>query len=254
MQLQFLLRTLFFSITLILTALPPLLAQDELNPDRPDQTEEVHLVPRGRLQLEAGLMSNRFDTGRNALVVRMMLRYGIMKGVEVGLLAEEGRERNRYIDETVQSTYPLALRLKMALLGKHDWLPEMSLISYVQLPGAKNDKGEHARTSVAALLAFLHELSDKWKLEYNAGFQQDAYSSEMGWLVNTSLHYKVSEKLEAFGGSYSQFKGEEKPFHNIDIGIGYLLKENLQVDIAAGTSVNRDAGNQFLTVGFSYRL
>ena len=254
MYLQNSLRSFYFFVAFIVIASTPLLAQDELNPDRPDQTEEVHLVPRGRLQLEAGVMSNRFDTGRNALVVRMMLRYGIMKGVEIGLLAEEGRERNRYIDETVQSTYPLALRLKVALLEKHEWLPDMSLISYVQLPGAKNDKGEHAKTSIAALLAFLHELSDKWKLEYNAGFQQEAFSSELGWLLNTSLHYKVTEKLEAFGGSYSQFQREEKPFHNVDIGIGYLLRKNLQVDIAAGTSVNRDAGNQFLTAGFSYRL
>jgi len=230
-------------------------AQDnEMNPDRPDQTEEVHLVPKGKIMLESGLLINGFDSGRNAHIIRSMLRYGLVKGVELGLLTEQGRDRNRYIEETVQSTYPLAARLKVALLEKHKWLPDITLVSYLQLPVSKNDEGERAHTSVSVLLAFLNELSDKWKLEYNAGFQQEAFSSEIGWQIYTSLHYKLTEKLESFVGSFSQFQKEKKPFHNADVGLGYKIKENFQVDVAAGSSIDHPDHNQFITVGFSVML
>jgi outer membrane putative beta-barrel porin/alpha-amylase len=227
---------------------------DEMNADRPDQTEEVHLVPKKRFMVESGFISTRFDSGRNALIVRTMLRYGITKGVEIGLLTEQGRERNRYIEETVQSTYPVAARLKVALLEKHKWLPDITLVSYVQLPFGKNDEGKNARGSISALLAFMHELSDKWRFEYNAGFQQEAFDHKFGWQVYTSLHYKLTEKLESFVGSYSQFERDQHPFHNMDAGLAYKIKEHFQVDIAGGTSINYHEQNEFLTVGFAVML
>jgi hypothetical protein len=228
--------------------------ENEMNPDRPDQTEEVHLVPKGKFMLETGFSVNRFDTGRNANIIKAMLRFGLVKGVEIGILTEQGRDRNRYIEETVQSTYPLALRLKLALLEKHRWLPDITLVTYYQVPVSKNDKGEHARNSISILLAFLHEISEKWKLEYNAGFQQEAFSKDIAWQVYTSVHYKFNEKLESFVGSYSQFEKHQLPFHNMDIGLGYKLKENLQLDVAAGSSISYPQPNKFVTVGFSVML
>ncbi|HTE26079.1 transporter [Flavitalea sp.] len=228
--------------------------EKEMNPDRPDQTEEVHLVPKRKFMLETGVSTNRFDSGRNANIVKAMLRYGLTKGVELGFLMEQGRDRNRYIEETVQSTYPLALRLKLALLEKHQWLPDITLVTYWQVPVSKNDQGEHAQNSISMLLAFLDEFSDKWKLEYNAGFQQEAFSKDIAWQVYTSIHYKFAEKVESFVGSYSQFQKHKQPFHNVDAGLGFKLKENLQLDVAVGTSVDYPERNRFLTVGFSVLL
>jgi hypothetical protein len=242
------------AILLVITMVSVHGQENEMNPDRPDQTEEVHLVPKGKFMLETGVSTNKFDTGRNANILKAMLRYGLMKRVELGILTEQGRDRNRYIEETVQSTYPLALRLKIALLEKHEWLPDITLVSYWQVPVSKNDKGDQARNSISMLLAFLHELSDKWRIEYNAGFQEEAFSKDIAWQIYTSVHYKLNEKLESFVGSYSQFQKHKQPFHNIDIGLGYKLKENLQLDVAAGTSVGYPEPNKFLSIGFSIML
>ncbi|HTF27243.1 MAG TPA: transporter [Flavitalea sp.] len=228
--------------------------ETKMNPDRPDQTEEVHVVPKGRLLIEEGFSVNGFDSGRNALIIRSLIRYGLVKGVELGFLLEQGRERNRYMEETVQSTYPLALRLKIALVEDHAWLPDIAFLGYFQLPFAKDDEGELAHASVSALLAFVNELSDKWKFEYSTGFQQEAFSNKIAWQVYTSLHYKINDKLESFVGSYSQFQHSQKPFHNVDLGLAYKLKENFQVDVAAGKSVGYDERNFFLTAGFSVML
>ena len=78
--------------------------EKEMNTDRPDQTEETHVLEKGQFQIETGFLYNKLNSGQNAWICRSMIRYGISKILEVGLLIEQGKERNRYIQETVQST------------------------------------------------------------------------------------------------------------------------------------------------------
>jgi hypothetical protein len=223
----------------------------EMNTDRPDQTEETHLVAKRQLQVETGFLYNSFDTGHSALISRTMIRYGISNKWEVGLLVEQGRERNRYIKETVQSTYPLAVRMKAAMLENHTWLPDITLIAYLQLPYTSLHTEQGWRRSSSLMAAFLHEAGTVWKIEYNAGFQQEAFGPDIAWQVNGSVHYKLKTKAELFAGYFSQFQSHENPFHNIDAGITYKIKENMQIDLAGGSSILYDEPNRFLTVGFS---
>jgi hypothetical protein len=225
--------------------------EKEMNTDRPDQTEEPDVVGKGKFQLEAGVLYNDFDTGRSALINRTVMRYGVSKKWEVGMLIEQGQERDRYIQETVHSTYPLAIRVKGVLLENHAWLPNITVIGYLQLPYTSfHTKGGWRRSS-SLLAAFLHEAGAKWKIEYNAGFQQEAFEPDITWLVNGSIHYKATEKIELFAGYYSQLKSHEAPFHNIDAGISYKIKENIQIDLAGGSSILYDNANRFLTVGLA---
>lgn len=226
----------------------------EMNTDRPDQTEETHVVNKGQLQVETGFLYNDFDTGQSAFINRTAIRYGISKKIEAGFLIEQGRQRDRYIQETVQSNYPLALRMKAALLQDHPWLPDISLIAYLQLPyTSMNTKGGWRR-SPSVMAAFLHEAGTDWKIEYNAGFQQEAFGPDIAWLINGSVHYKATKKAEFFAGFYSQFQTGEDPFHNIDIGISYKIKENMQLDLAGGSSILYEQPNRFLTAGISIAI
>jgi len=246
----------FFIIAIILYAcvLHSYGQEKEMNTDRPDQTEETHLVNKGQFQLETGLLYNDFDSGRSALINKTVIRYGISKKLEAGLLLEQGRERDRYIEETVQSMCPMAVRIKAAVLENHNWLPDITLIAYLQLPYTSFHTKGGWRRSPSLMAAFLHEAGDKWKIEYNAGFQQEAFSPDINWLVNGSVHYKATEKAELFTGYFSQFQAHKDPLHNVDAGVSYKIKDNIQIDLAAGSSVNYEKANRFLTIGFSIAL
>ncbi|WP_207515836.1 transporter [Longitalea luteola] len=228
--------------------------EKEMNTDRPDQTEETHLVNKRQVQVETGLLYNDFDTGRSAIITRTLIRYGISSKWELGVLVEQGRERDRYMKETVQSTYPLAVRFKAAVLEDHKWLPDITVIGYLQLPYTAVYTNGGWRRSASLLAAFLHEVGDDWKIEYNAGFQQEAFGPDMTWLVNGSIHYKPAERLEMFAGYFSQFESQEDPIHNLDAGIQYKIRDNLQIDLAAGSSILHDNPNRFLTIGLSIAI
>jgi hypothetical protein len=226
----------------------------EMNTDRPDQTEETHLVDKGQFQLETGFLYNNFDTGRSAYISRSLIRYGISKKLEAGLLIEQGSERDRYIKETVQSTYPLAVRIKALLLENHEWLPDITLVGYLQLPYTSLHTEGGWRRSTSLMAAFLHEPCSDWKVEYNAGFQQEAFEPDIAGLVNGSVHYKLSQKAELFAGYFSRFQSHKNPFHNIDAGIAYRIGDNMQIDLAGGSSILYDEPNRFLTAGFSIAI
>jgi hypothetical protein len=228
--------------------------EKEMNTDRPDQTEETHVIDKKQLQIETGLLYNYFDTGRSALISRTLIRYGISKKWEVGLLVEQGKERDRYIMETVQSTYPLAVRIKALITDNHTWLPHITLIGYLQRPYTSLHTKGGWRRSASLIAAFLHEVGFRWKIEYNAGFQQEAFGSAIAWQVNGSTHYKATQKAELFAGYFSQFQLSKNPFHNIDAGISYKIRKNLQIDLAAGSSILYEEPNRFLTVGFSVAM
>jgi len=111
-------------------------AQDSsrMETDRPDQTDGANVLNKKEVQFETELYYNTFDSGRAAIISSSLLRYGLFKNCEVRLLIEEGRERDKFIDETTQGFYPLALSVKLALLKDHPILPDVVLITYVKMP------------------------------------------------------------------------------------------------------------------------
>src|SRR4051812_49274912 len=85
----------------------------ELNMDLPDETEETDLIEKGELQAEVAYLHTKFPEGAQPSIGQALLRYGLMEKLELRLLLEEGYARDKYMEETVQSTYPLAFSIKL---------------------------------------------------------------------------------------------------------------------------------------------
>ncbi len=103
------------------------------------------------------------------------------------------------------------------------------------------------------LLAFENTISDKLNLGYNAGikFNEDSISKQ--YVFTTSLSYSLSNKIETFIEYFGNYH-EGIPGNNIDTGILLLLKKNLQLDLAGGTSLKGISKGYFITTGVSYRF
>ena len=227
---------------------------EEMNVDLPDETQETDLVDKGHWQLETGFLLNRYKNEPNSYITQGLLRYGASKNIELKLLIEDGRGRDRYMQKTVQSTYPLALGTKILLVKDHPGLPDMTFVSFVKLPFTSQSSANKAYWSPIFLMAFQNKFGEKFKLEYNAGIQQEAYSSEWFWLVNASLHYKIIEKLEIFTEYYAQYINHEQPSHNLGGGIAYQLNNILEFYLSTGSTIYDEDQNHFFNGGVAFRL
>jgi hypothetical protein len=229
-------------------------AEEEMNVDMPDETQETDVVEKGQWQLETGFLLNRYQNEPNSFIGQGLLRYGVHKNIELKLLIEEGHGRDRYMEKTVQSTYPLALGTKIVLLKDKKALPDVTFVSFLKLPFTSQSSENKAYWSPLFLLAFQNKFGEKFKLEYNVGIQQEAYSSEWFWLVNASVHYKVFEKLEIFTEYYAQYINRQAPQHNVGGGLAYQAGRSVEFYLSGGGTLDSDESNHFFNGGIAFRL
>lgn len=228
--------------------------KDRMEVDLPDETEETSIIDPGQWQIETAVLHNRYSEGPSTTLGQMLLRYGVSARLELRALLEDGRRRDRYVEETVQSTYPLAASAKYLVIQDVKNLPDVTLVGYLRLPFTNRNREQAPYWSPIVLAAFQHQWGrDHWKLEYNAGGQQAAYSREWSCLANASLHYQSDIPVEIFAEYYAQFQPGEDPLHNVGGGLAWQLGQQFEVYASAGTSVDTDHGNHFFSAGIAYR-
>lgn len=229
-------------------------ASTEMNVDLPDETEEASLVDKGSMQLETALLLNRYHKDASSVIGQVLLRVGLSDRVELRALLEEGKNRDTYFDQTVQSTMPLGIGSKISLVKDHHWLPDMTFVGQLCLPVTSKSSQQREHWSPILLMAFENKLSPKWKLENNAGGQQEIFSTQWVWLANGSLHYHISDPLEVFVEYYAQYGVGKSGHNNVGGGLTYQLGDNIQVYLSAGSSVGYHEPNQFAAGGIAFRL
>lgn len=228
--------------------------KEEMNVDLPDETEETDLVQPGQLQIESAFLMNHYKNDKRSYIGQGMVRYGVSERLELRLLVEDGRGRDRYLDKTVQSTYPLAASAKVSLVKDKKGLPDISFVSYVKLPFTSHTSEQKRYWSPIFLAAFQNKLGEKWKLEYNAGVQQEAFGTNWSWLANASLHYKLLQPLEVFVEYYAQYQQLEAPQHNAGGGVAWQINDMLEVYVAGGSTVHYEEPNWFTNGGIAVRF
>lgn len=227
--------------------------QSEFNISVADKTEEPALLLQNEWQLETGFLHNSYDDAPASEIAQMFLRHSVSDKIELRMLIEDGKGRDRYISKTVQATYPLAIGAKIKIQENHPQLPDMTVVGYLQLPFTAHNKAQSGYWSPMIFMAFQHQLNDKWSLSYNAGGQQEAFGTSWSGIFNGALHYKITEKLEVFSEYFAQYEPHATPQHNIGGGATWKLSEHFAVYIAAGSSINAEQGNHFYTGGLAIK-
>lgn len=246
------LRSGFLIILLLFSFLTR--GQEYINTDRPDQTESPFVMGKRSLQIESGFLYNKFDKHKSAYIFRNLIRYGISHWMEVRLLTEEGANREVYIEETVQSTYPLAASTKILIARDQKWKTAVTLVGYVELPFTATTRERKEYWSPCVLMAFGNKFNKTFSVEYNVGLKQNAYDPEWGGVFNTSFKYFFTRKFQGFTEYYSQLSFDKTSDHNIDTGLMFSPWIDFQIDVAVGTRIFAPGNsNQYATLGFSWR-
>ena len=233
---------------------------DTINADRPDQTESPHIVPVGSLQAEGGITLNPFDSagGQPAPLVGMLvLRYGLGQRLEVRAMIEDGRGRDRFLDETTQGVFPLAVGSKLLLYeSERGPIPQVALLAWLKLPFTSRTAQQKAYWSPQVLMAFENKIGERIEIEYNAGAKQEVYGPRWQGMGSASVHLEITDRLKLFAEYFGQYQPGEVPMHNADGGLMFLVTPVVQVDVSAGRTLGAawGAANSFVMVGASARL
>lgn len=222
--------------------------------DRPDQTESSSTIAKGGLQIETGIL---YGTAKDdlfseevLLVPTVLWRYGITDGIELRLLTEFASVKDKLTSQKASGLTDLQVGTKFQILKKEDIKTEIAFVSHLIIPTAKDELTLDGIGTINKL-SIAHDIGETFGLGYNIGY--DYYDFGSGNLTYSlafgiSLSENAGLYLEPYG-ALVEFENHEA---NFDAGFTYLLKDNLQLDLSAGTGLNHKMN--YVSVGCSIYL
>lgn len=234
--------------------------KDEMETDRPSLSFTPETVVKNRFQLEAGFQKQHDKINGQKydeyLYPTALLKYGLTKKLELRVLIEDKGDYDYTPNKhkVASGIEPVQVGFKYKLFKEKGALPTTSVIAGVALPKLASPDFKSDYVAPAFRLAMQNTLIKKIQLVYNAGVEWEPEDVHAKYLLTLSPQLELSDKLKVFTEIYSQFSGEESPYHRWDAGFLYKVKPNLQFDIYGGFGITKIAPDNFIEAGLSFRL
>jgi hypothetical protein len=251
-------QSLFIGITFSLILTSATAQVQEITTDRPDQSNTPVLVPKGALQIETGIMTEKDNSGeRNCINYsynNSLLKFGVNENFEARLAFGYMGVKQLSDKTSVQTGLgPVAVGVKIKLSDQHNLWPQAALITNVTLKtGAEDFKPPFTCTDVT--LALSQPIGRKVSLTLNSGIKWTGDTPEAIWLYALSAGYNITNKLGIFVESYGFFPEAHNADHRIDSGITYKILSRLQFDASGGIGLSKNSPKLFISTGLSIRL
>ncbi len=243
-------------------------AQDIIT-DRPDQTESPFAVAPGIVQIESGFLFERYELGSSLAQHRNvyptnLFRIGLAKRLELRIVNElvTYKTVNTATGQTlstISGTEDMQIGFKYQL-SDNDARLVIGLLAHAIVPngskGITNQLyGLFSRVNVSYDLDDTRNLSanfgyNNYELEFDNGELQKRQDGNFAYtfVYGHSISNRVGVYLEAFG-EYLNLKDWG---NNMDAGMTFLLKDNIQLDYSFGWGLNNVMN--YHSVGISIRL
>lgn len=222
----------------------------EIVADRPDQTESSITVPRKSLQIEIGAGNGNYRDERLSLIPTVLFRYGLFEKIELRFVEQIAGFENNTTSENKFGLTDIETGVKFQILRKEQVNTEIAFISHIVIPTGSVELTNNTIGTVNKL-AVSHTLNKYFDLGYNLGYNY--YGNDNGILTYTIVTgVALAEKIGAYVEIFGDFPDFEKILLNMDSGITYLLKDNLQLDFSIGFGLNQKMN--YFSFGCSWNI
>lgn len=231
--------------------------------DRPDFTEASSTVGLGVAQLEIGYTYTFDNNGTDQTIshsyAEPLLRLGILADwLEFRISQNVNSERISGVEDS--GATDLYLGFKIALTPQEGWLPEMALIPQATVPTGSRDFGSD---EFLPGLNWIYgwELNDflstAGSTQFNRANDETTSDAYTEWAQSWTVAYSLSERWGGYTEWYAFFPHSadtDQTQHYFNGGITFLVNNDIQWDIRAGTGLNDNSDDYFVGTGLSIRL
>lgn len=234
----------------VLTALNKTTNAQEIVTDRPDQTESSNTVPNKSFQIEMGFGHEAYNSESLLLLPTALLRYGLSKSIELRFVEQLAGFSNNANTKKELGLSDIEFGLKIQVLKKENINTEIAFISHLAIPTGSS---ELTNTNYGTInkLAVSHGLNEFLGLGYNLGY--DYFGIDNGNLTySLALGIGLSDKLGMYVETFGEYSNFAKLTSNVDSGLTYLVKDNLQLDFSLGLGITQKMN--YFSLGFSWNI
>jgi Putative MetA-pathway of phenol degradation len=218
--------------------------------DRPAVTDSSVVVPLGSLQAENGLAETVSQGQRTFDGPETLLRFGVALKTELRLTAPD------YFGQGEMSSgfANLAIGMKQQLSPTPGGFG-VSLVLSLSLPTGAGAISSHGYDPFVQL-PWSRVLSSNWTA---AGMQSVYWPTEQGRRSMTGettflMDRQLTKTWDAFVEYAGDFPEQGGPRHLVHFGTAYKPTPHQQLDLHAGCGLSSAAVNQFIGIGYSFRL
>ncbi len=235
-------------------------AQDAINTDRPGLTFSPYLVPVGRFQAELGLPNVALTQGNGvdstAWNTPLQLRYGFSSALELRLgspLYSIVRDENA--DTTIDGFGDVEAGAKLALCEPSGVLPKAALVGGIRFPVGDDDFTSN-QAGYNLNVTGDWDIGGGTSLRGTAGVVRTPIGNDDS--LAGSFIACGSRSFTHHTGGYVELAylpgwhlADDQAF--VGAGIGYLLTDDLQLDLSGDLGLNDDSPDAIVGFGISWR-
>lgn len=246
-------KYLLFGLFALNTTFLSAQSEEPLSTDRPGEgTDAASVVGAGVFQVEAGLFREweRWEDYTLLQYPTVLLRYGILERAEIRVAS--GLFTNPATTGTGWSSVDVAT--KVALVEEpRGWLPQTALLVGLTLPQTGSPSEQSRFTQPHLVLLLNHSLTSWLGITTNLGAHWENDSPETIYRYAMSFDISVSDRVGAFAEFYGDLPEASHSDHLFNTGFTYLINNDLQLDLAAGTALTEGAPDFYVGGGVSVR-
>jgi Putative MetA-pathway of phenol degradation len=238
---------------------------EKIDTDRPGKTNSPFTVPKKWLQVEVGASREREIIYPNPNFYKEILfkhptlltRYGVSNRFEIRMITEAFTLKEKAVNYNNTTTALNGFQLggKFNFLKQKGLIPNTSLIAHYVFAG-KRTKYLNWDTIAGANFRFAmqHKIADNFLLGYNVGMEWQRFGLAPAYIYTFSPRYNIDEKWMVYAEVFGYIKKRQLSEHTIAGGFAYLINDNFKIDASAGFGINKNAPDNFLSIGASFRF
>lgn len=235
-----------------------------LTSDRPGQAFSANTVGKLVFQLQTGLDQGfaRFALGTDGERARLytlknnsFVRFGITKSLEANLQLDTQYDRLRVTDTSIYTSQGLSncqVGLRMNLIAEaKGWIPALGIQARTSLP-INSPSYKTLKFGPEFGVFTSHALPGGMSFSTNWLVSWDGRSDMPIWGYVANFGFPIAPRLNGFVESYGSVQNGTFINH-FDGGLGFLVNDNLQLDLFGGTGKNNGVNESFISLGVTWR-
>lgn len=240
------------AITALSLLLSAILSAQQIQTDRPNETEGAAAVSKHELQLESGFSFEERDSEPTFEIPEIVLRYGISKNAEVRL--ESALQRTNQTYSPIYGFKPLTVGFKYHILDHNNITPDIAVLGRLSIPWLADKVYQEPKYGPELRLLFQHELSKTSHIGYNAGLHWTAESAAAEYIYTVAADHSISKKLKIVIETYGFAQPHHHAQNTADLALLFLANNDLQLDFITGSGITHSSAQKFVELGLSFRI
>jgi len=224
----------------------------QIQTDRPDETEGPNTVAKHRLQVESGFSFEREEEEKTFEIPKVMLRYGLFKNTELRL--ESAFKITHEESEKQYGIEPFVIGIKYHFLDHKGALPDAGILGSVSIPWLADNAYQEPKYSPEIRMLAQHELSKSTHLSYNLGIHWMPIALQPEYIYTIAADYAVTKKIKVVAETYGFTQPHHHAQNTADVAVLFLVNKDLQLDLITGSGIMHSFSDKFVELGLSFRI